>query len=118
MAVSNKTNENKKSFLALLEKNMGNVTEAAKKAKISRWTHYNWYKEDKEYKKNVDEIQESLIDRVESQLYSLIDKGNVTAVIFFLKTKGKSRGYEEKTVIEHKETKNIPEYFKQAIKAA
>ncbi len=41
--------------------------------------------------------KESLCDWVESQLYKEIKKGNITAIIFWLKTQGKLRGYVERT---------------------
>ena len=40
------------------------------------------------------------IDFAESQLHKQIRDGNSTATIFFLKTKGKKRGYVERQEIE------------------
>ena len=45
------------------------------------------------YKKRCKEIQESLIDFAESQLLKKMKKEDLGAIIFFLKTKGKKRGY-------------------------
>ena len=44
----------------------------------------------------VEEIQESLIDDAESELQKLIKDGNTAAILFFLKTKAKARGYIER----------------------
>ena len=62
-----------------------------------RSTHYRWLESDPEYAAAVDAIKESLIDRAEGVLHSLIGEGNVPAVLFFLKTQGKRRGYIERT---------------------
>ena len=43
------------------------------------------------------EARENTLDFVESKLMKAIDDGNLTAIIFFLKTRGKSRGYSERS---------------------
>jgi hypothetical protein len=40
------------------------------------------------------------LDFGESQLHSQIEKGNTSATIFFLKTKGKKRGYIERSELD------------------
>ena len=44
----------------------------------------------------IEETVELNLDTAESQLMSLIANGNLGAVIFYLKTKGKARGYIER----------------------
>ncbi len=88
---------NKKEFLEALRRCSGNVSEAIRQVPITRPTHYNWLEADPEYAAAVDAIKESLIDRAEGVLHSLIGEGNVPAVLFFLKTQGKRRGYIERT---------------------
>lgn len=85
----------KKDLLEALEKSLGVVSTACKSAGVSRATHYRWMKEDPEYKEGVEELTEVAIDFAESHLHKAIQDGNVTACIFYLKTKGKRRGYVE-----------------------
>lgn len=96
MDVTNVTG-NKREFLEALKRCAGNVSEAIKQVPICRLTHYRWLEADPEYAAAVDAIKESLIDRAEGVLHSLIGEGNVPAVLFFLKTQGKRRGYIERT---------------------
>ena len=84
----------------------GIVSDACKSVGVSRVTYYDYYKTDKEFKTSIDEIEGSVLDYVEGKLFGLIEKGDVAATLFYMKTKGKSRGYTEKSEIEH--TVNIP----------
>ena len=86
------TQTKKENMLKALEKSLGVVTTACKKANVGRRTFYDWLEKDPEFKKAVQEFQDVAIDTVESKLYDLIKEGNVTATIFYLKTKGKKRG--------------------------
>jgi hypothetical protein len=90
----------KKAMLEALEKSLGVVTSACKSVNIARQTHYRWLQEDAEYKAAVDELSDVAIDFAESQLHKQIKDGNTSATIFFLKTKGKKRGYVERQEIE------------------
>ncbi len=90
----------KKTMLDALERSLGIVSTACEKAGISRQTHYNWLKDDPEYKEAVRAIEERTIDFAESHLHALIKDKNPAATIFFLKTKGKNRGYVERQEIE------------------
>jgi hypothetical protein len=86
----------KKAMIAALEQSLGIVTTACKSVGIERNTHYNWIKEDEDYKAAVDSIQDITLDFAESQLHKQIKDGEVTSTIFYLKTKGKKRGYIER----------------------
>lgn len=96
-----KTQLSKKAMVEALEKTLGIVTAACKQVGISRVTHYEWLREDEEYKKAVNDISEVAKDFVESQLFKQIKDNNPTSTIFFLKTKGKDRGYIERTEVVH-----------------
>jgi len=91
-----KTKRLKALFLERYFKFTGNVSELCRQLKIDRGTYYLWMKKDKEFNQAIKDEQEGLIDFVESKLFNLINGKNPTAIIFFLKTKGKSRGYVER----------------------
>lgn len=86
----------KKAMIEALEQTLGIVTSACRKVGISRQTHYNWMAKDEKYAKDVDELENIAIDFAESQLHKQIKDGNPTSTIFFLKTKGRKRGYVER----------------------
>jgi len=102
-----RTDTKKAAMLEALEKSLGIVSTACKMVDISRQTHYAWLKADEEYKKAVDSIQDGVLDFAESHLYKLVKEGNPAATIFFLKTKGKKRGYIERQEIEVQEKKPL-----------
>ena len=49
------------------------------------------------------EIVEQIIDLAESRLVDAINDGNLTAIMFYLRTKGKHRGYSERHQVEGKD---------------
>jgi len=115
---SNKSNtiKKKKTMLQALTNTLGIVTTATKKTGINRKTHYEWINNDPTYKKNVDDINEQVIDLTESKLHSLIKKENPAAVFFHLKTKAKHRGYIERTETHDVTPNQIWTVFENAMK--
>ena len=101
-------------MIEALESSLGVVTTACKEVEIARSTHYDWYSKDEEYRKQVDSIQDIALDFAESQLHQNIKKGDVTSTIFFLKTKGKKRGYIEKNEVDMKTTGGVQIIFSDA----
>jgi len=97
----------KKAMVQALEKSLGIVTKACKVVGISRQTHYNWMEADADYKTAVEELSDVALDFAESKLHKLIDEGNPAATIFYLKTKGKNRGYVERQEIAVAEKKPL-----------
>ena len=97
----NKTLHNKKKLIQAMTKSLGVVTQACKLANLDRRTFYTYYNEDAEFKKEIDDIKEIALDFVEGQLLKQINGGEVSSTIFYLKTKGKNRGYVEKQEFEH-----------------
>lgn len=99
MAKRTKSDILKKQVVEALEKSLGVVTTACKQTGVNRSTFYEWYNKDEEFKKAVDSIGDIALDFAESQLHKQIKDGNTPATIFYLKTKGKRRGYIERQEI-------------------
>ena len=94
-------------FPTVLGLNAGNITATCKKLKVSRATYLKHYASDKDFKLACDNVQEELLDLAESKALELIQEKNPTMIIFFLKTKGKSRGYVERTEIDERSQRDI-----------
>jgi hypothetical protein len=90
-----RTHLKKDAMLTAMEKAFGIVSVACKHIGIDRSTYYGWLKDDPEFKSRIDEIENVTLDFAESKLHNLIQNNNVPATIFFLKTKGRKRGYIE-----------------------
>lgn len=106
--------DNKKEVLRQLEDAHGIITTAANNSGIARSTFYKWQEDDPVFKKAVEDVQEAAIDYVESKLFEKIKGVSIgkhnaegelvvydvppsdTAIIFYLKTKAKKRGYIER----------------------
>lgn len=103
----NDSNTLKKKMIEALVKSKGNVTNASKSIGIAPKTHYEWVKNDDEYKEEVDGVLDIAIDYVENKLFERIEDGDTTATIFYLKTIGKRRGYIERSEVTGKEGKDL-----------
>ena len=87
----------KKKIIQIFFAATGNIAHICKEVGISRETFYGWMKRDEKFKKAIDDEKEGLIDFAESKLFNLINEKNTVAIIFFLKTQGKHRGYIEQS---------------------
>jgi hypothetical protein len=94
------TDIQKKAMIVALEKSLGIVTTACRNVGIGRDTHYRWMRDDAEYRTAVESLEGVALDLAESKLHEEILGGNTAAIIFFLKTKGKKRGYVERQEVE------------------
>jgi len=87
---------NQKTFLKVFNAVMCNISLACQQSNIGRTTYYMWLKDNPAFKENIENIKESNIDYAESKLMQAIQKGNTAAILFFLKTQAKDRGYVER----------------------
>lgn len=100
-ATAQRIAKKKEEVLEYLRESLGIVSYACEKANISRMTFYNYKDSDIDFANAVEEIGEKAVDIAESKLLSQINDDNLTAIIFYLKTKGKKRGYVEQQEIKH-----------------
>lgn len=91
---------------ALREKH-GNMAAAARFLNCSRNTISRYIEQYPTVKAVWDEERETLIDFAENQLFQQVKDGNITAIIFTLKTIGKSRGYVERQEVTGAEGKAL-----------
>lgn len=96
-----KNDMQKTAMLEALTNSLGVVSTAAGVVGIARETHYRWLKEDPDYKLAVESLADISIDFAESMLHKRMKEGSDAAIIFFLKCRGKHRGYIEKNDVEH-----------------
>lgn len=111
----NKTDTNKKKVLEALEKSLGIVTVACKNVGVDRSQFYVWLKEDNEFAKAVDGMNDIALDFAESSLHKQIQSGVPVSTIFYLKTRGKKRGYIERTEITGEDGAPLIEYEQDRI---
>jgi len=96
-----RTTDKKIAMIKALGTTFGNVSEAIKLLKesditVGRTAHYRWLDTDEDYKEAVSNAAEKTLDLVEKALINQIKKGSVQATMFYLKTKGRQRGFNEK----------------------
>jgi len=84
-------------ILKMYDKKGCNITATCSALGISRKTFYEWKAKKKKLAEGLEEIDESILDWAESKLKEHINNDDLQALIFFLRTKGKKRGYVEKT---------------------
>ena len=94
------TKENKEKLIEALKQSLGVVTTACDNIGITRQTYYYWLKTDDDFRKEVEDLENVTLDFAESQLFKQIKEGSTAATIFYLKTKGRKRGYIEKTELD------------------
>lgn len=118
----------------------GILSDMAANIGVERCTIYEWCKQDEEFAKVLEDSRERFLDLAESNLRKLVagvpaiekdesgqsrfagwvERPSETAIIFTLKTRGKKRGYVERTEVDAdvnmKGSVSIREWVKDRIK--
>ena len=77
----------------------GLVSVVARRLGVSRQTIYNYKSKWKTVADALEEESDEMLDFSQQQLFAQIAEGNMTAIIFHLKCKGKHLGYVERQEI-------------------
>jgi len=85
-------NEKQEQFIKELSSSLGIVSVALQKSDITR-TELDSWKNNMEFQEEVKKVNEMCLDFVENKLIQQINSGELPAIQFYLKTKGKKRGY-------------------------
>jgi len=93
---SKKREETAARIIAAISESSGLLTLAAKKAGLGYSTVWRYTQEFPAVKQAVIEAKERMLDFAEGKLYEKIKSGDNAAIIFYLKTQGKARGYVER----------------------
>ncbi len=86
----------KEQFLKAIENSGGYISLIAERVGCAIPTVYEWRKNEPEIAEAIKQEKVKQVDHAEGKLQSLIRKENPTAIIFYLKTQGKDRGYIER----------------------
>ena len=83
----------KQQMIKVLKKTLGVLGPACDTVDITRQTHWRWMNEDESYRKKVEELEDVRLDFAESALFKNMKDGKEKSILYYLDTKGKSRGY-------------------------
>jgi NADH:ubiquinone oxidoreductase subunit E len=86
-----------------IRKNHGILAAAARDLGVTRNTVYRYVKNYPTVEAALEDERQIWIDMAESELIKAVKKGNITAIMFFLKTVGRNRGYVERQEITGKD---------------
>ena len=85
----------------------GNISSIARRLGVTRATAYSYMTRWKKVENAIIDEREAMLDFTENQLFKQVQEGNITAIIFTLKTLGKSRGYVERQEVTGAEGKPV-----------
>ncbi len=107
VTVKKKRETTKEKLLKALKQTKGVIAPACELVGIERITYYRYIDDDKAFAQAVEDIKEGQIDFVESKLVEKINEGDTSSIIFYLKTRGRDRGYSERLELTGKDGKNL-----------
>lgn len=94
--ISKKRQRTAEKIIIALKEAKGLLTLASRKAGVSYTTINRYANEFPSVREAVEEAKETMLDFAEGKLFEKINKGDTVAILFYLKTQGKRRGYIER----------------------
>lgn len=85
----------KKLFLQELERHVGVIQDACDAVDMGVTTYERWCKEDDDFNKKANDIINTQVVFVEGKLFKKVKEENLDGIKFYLKCKGKHRGWIE-----------------------
>jgi hypothetical protein len=86
-------------FLAILDQKLGNISKACLELGITRKTMYSWAEKNADFREALDEVKDKLLDDAEELYRNAVQKGDLEAAKFILRTIGRKRGYGDKVEV-------------------
>ena len=83
-------------YIAAIHNSRGLLTHAADALGVTRGAIYQAAKKHPEIQKAIEDARERTTDLAEGKLFQKINEGDNTAILFYLKTQAKKRGYVER----------------------
>jgi hypothetical protein len=87
-------------YVQAINEASGLITVAARRLGCSRQAIYDAAKKYNSVAEAIQDNREKIIDLAEGKLYAKINEGDITSIIFLLKTLGKKRGYIERQEVD------------------
>ena len=76
------------------------LKKALEEADVSRSTYYSWKKNDPEFVKRLENLEDMQFDFVHGKFMEKIAAGDTKCILFYLETKGRKLGYSKKKEVE------------------
>lgn len=101
ISVTRAVREKQNRFIKELINQNYHITNTCKKLGIPNSNYYKWKAKDKNFVAVLEKLRDQEVDVIEDSFRDLIKERNPQAVIFGLKTRGKDRGYVERSEVQH-----------------
>jgi transposase-like protein len=83
-----------------LTASLGNVSDAARHLGVSSRTIHRWLAQHPHLRQLVDAERDRILDKAEQNVFEAVERGDLRASWFVLRTLGKDRGYAERTEVD------------------